>query len=136
MKEALAHTNQPIVFRRWSGKNYAVFSSLGKEIKIGQVEIEICDKAISKSSKTEIITNLKEELLQLKNDDEDKDLLENGDLEIISLLSITTNTDDSSGHSPTLINMLILNYLTTPYAKELELLYKNFKNEQSDQNKF
>lgn len=126
MKEALIHRNQPIVFRQWSGKSYAVFSSLGKEVNIGKVEIEICDKAISKSSKTEITTYQKAGLLQ-PNNDEEIELLENIDFEIISLLSVTVNTDDSPGHSPILINMLILNYLTPPYVKELELLYKNLK---------
>lgn len=127
MKEALIHRNQPIVFRQWSGKSYAVFVSLGKEVNIGTVAIEICDKAINKSSKTEITTNQKTELLLLNNDDEDIELLDNIDLQIISLLSVTANTEDSSGHSHRLINMHILNYLTTPFVMELELLYKNFK---------
>lgn len=121
MNETLKHSNQPIVFRQWSGKNYAIFSTLGKEVVIGQVEIEICDKAISKSSKTEITTNQKTELLQLNIDDEDIDLMENLNIEIISLLSVTSNSEESSRHSRELINMLTLNYLTTPFYKGVSI---------------
>lgn len=41
---------QKIVFSQWSGKNYAVFASLGKVVKIGVLAIDICMQSIKKSS--------------------------------------------------------------------------------------
>lgn len=36
------------VFSKWSRKAYAVFASLGKQIKIGVLKAEICQKALLK----------------------------------------------------------------------------------------
>jgi len=43
-------TYNHIVFTRFTGKNYAVFASLGKIVKIGHVNEDTADKAIQKSS--------------------------------------------------------------------------------------
>ena len=115
MKEALKHRNQPITFRQWSRKNYAIFSSLGKEVNIGHVDIDICDKAFDKSSKINIDVNEVKESLQFKNDDEDVLLSENVNIQAISLLSLTTNLDDSSRHSRRLTNKHISNFLTSSF---------------------
>ncbi len=131
MKEALRHRNQPITFRQWSRKNYAIFSSLGKEVNIGHVDIDICNKAFNKSPKIDITLNQTTEDLQYKNDDEDVLLSENVNIQTISLLSFTTNLDNSSRHSRRLTNKYISNYLTNFLFGELELLYKIFKNEKS-----
>lgn len=130
MKEALRHKNQPITFRQWSRKNYAIFSSLGKEVNIGHVDIDICNKAFNKSPKIDITVNQTTEVLQFKSDDEDV-LSENVNIQIISLLSFTTNLDNSSRHRRRLTNKYISNYLTNFLFGELELLYKIFKNEKS-----
>ncbi len=37
-----------IVFSKWSRKNYAVFSSLGKQVKIGVLKARICQKTLLK----------------------------------------------------------------------------------------
>lgn len=42
-----------ITFSRWSRKKYAVLASLGKQIKIGNVRLEICELALQKSDKSD-----------------------------------------------------------------------------------
>jgi hypothetical protein len=42
-------TNKVIVFSQWSRKNYAIFASLGKLIKIGRVSADISQLALQKS---------------------------------------------------------------------------------------
>lgn len=37
-----------VFFSRWSRKNYAVFASLGKHVKIGVLKVDICQKALLK----------------------------------------------------------------------------------------
>ncbi len=37
-----------IVFSKWSRKNYTVFSSLGKQVKIGVLKARICQKTLLK----------------------------------------------------------------------------------------
>lgn len=39
-----------IVFSQWSRKSYAVFASLGKMIKIGQVSADISDRSLAKTT--------------------------------------------------------------------------------------
>jgi hypothetical protein len=39
-----------IVFSQWSGKNYAVFASLGRVVKIAALSVDICIQAVKKSS--------------------------------------------------------------------------------------
>jgi hypothetical protein len=52
--------NKIIVFTQWSRKNYAIFASLGKLIKIGQVSADICKLALKKTSAGSIlITDIK-----------------------------------------------------------------------------
>ena len=40
---------QILVFSKWSRKGFAVFASLGKVVKIGQLNVEICKQAIKKN---------------------------------------------------------------------------------------
>ena len=40
-----------IRFRRWTRKNYAVFAGLHREISIGHISFDICEKALLKSGK-------------------------------------------------------------------------------------
>jgi len=38
-----------IVFSKWSGKNYAIFASLGKLIKIARLAVDICVQSLKKN---------------------------------------------------------------------------------------
>jgi hypothetical protein len=40
--------SEQLVFSKWSRKNYAVFASLGKQVKIGVLKAYICQKALLK----------------------------------------------------------------------------------------
>jgi hypothetical protein len=50
MRNSGSIRSKQIVFSRWSRKNYAIFCSLGKSIKIARISIEICKVAMLKSS--------------------------------------------------------------------------------------
>ncbi|GEM_PF-3317753 len=47
----------PIVFKKWTGKSYAIFSSLGMIIKIGHLSIDTSNQAIKKANSSECILN-------------------------------------------------------------------------------
>jgi len=49
MRNEINHSTSRIVFSRWSRKTYAVFASLGKEVTIGQIDVEIANCAYAKS---------------------------------------------------------------------------------------
>jgi len=96
MNRTLAHINQSVVFTQWSRKSYAVFSSLGKEIQIGHLDVEICEKAIEKKSSKR---SFKKEWIDTSLsiiDDQDDLILLNSDLQLISTIVETLNSDDSS----------------------------------------
>ena len=44
-------------FSRWSRKGYAIFASLGKEVRIAGLAIHICEKALEKSSRKGVIVS-------------------------------------------------------------------------------
>jgi len=48
---ALKKNCSTIRFRRWTRKNYAVFAGLHREISIGHISFDICEKALLKSGK-------------------------------------------------------------------------------------
>jgi len=114
MREALVYRNGTVTFRQWSGKSYAIFSSLSKEVNIGHIDIDICDKAFKKSSNKDNTVKLSTESVHLKNDDEDEVLSENIDLITFSLLSFTSNLEDSSRYCRKLRIIHISNYSTLP----------------------
>ncbi|MBI9065828.1 MAG: hypothetical protein JEZ09_00970 [Salinivirgaceae bacterium] len=55
-------SKKSLTFSKWSRKGYAVFASLGKVVKIGQLNVEICKQAIKKN------TNLLIEFVLLEKD--------------------------------------------------------------------
>ena len=67
-----------IVFSKWSRKNYAIFSSLKKMIKIGRLSIEICDKALLKPGTINNLIFFKgaEEISNTETDKQNSDLSE------------------------------------------------------------
>ena len=96
MNGDFAYKNQSIIFRQWSRKSYAVFSSLGKEIQIGHIDVEICEKANEKkSSKTPLKKEWIDSSLSIMDDPDDLTVV-NSDLLLISLISETLNLDESS----------------------------------------
>lgn len=95
MKKALAYRSQSIIFRQWTRKNYAVFASLGKEISIGHVDVDISDKALIKCNKKKSGAIDK---LESGNDEEESDefLFDFIDQQFITSLLVISNLDESS----------------------------------------
>ena len=62
-----SHTT-PIRFRQWSRKGYAVFSSLGKQVCIGQLHYNVAEQSLSKQKSVQnISSNIHMTLEELKN---------------------------------------------------------------------
>ena len=49
MKQLSPTYHKPVYFRQWSRKNYAVFSSLGKEVRIGKLHHNVTEASLSKN---------------------------------------------------------------------------------------
>ena len=47
-------------FSRWNRKGFAIFATLGREVRIGTLAIHICEMSLRKSSRKGVIVNLSE----------------------------------------------------------------------------
>ncbi len=110
MNRAIINRNQSLIFNQWSRKSYAVFASLGKEVQIGHIDGEICEKAIEKNNTKRSFKKDWIDSSIAETDDPDELILVNADLQLMSLLSITSNSDESSQHccNPHTINNFII----------------------------
>ena len=97
-KSASTNKYSSIRFRRWSRKNFAVFSGLHREISIGQITFDISDKALLKSIKKTFGSYVAAETT---NPEEDEEVVENVLLTELSELLIIANstTDHLAGRS-------------------------------------
>lgn len=88
MQEQKSHINTKVYFSRWSRKSYAIFSSLGKEVKISRLSIDICAKSLLKLGKLSMYSYQKlESFINNLRDLLDTDI--SGDtLEMMSILEI------------------------------------------------
>ena len=57
MKHVVVHKTQKLVFRRWSRKKYAIFTSLHKEVAIGHLNCDIACNTILKSENKTCFNN-------------------------------------------------------------------------------
>jgi len=51
MQESKSYSKSKLYFSRWSRKSYAVFISLGRDVKISRLSIDMCGKALLKLNK-------------------------------------------------------------------------------------
>ena len=49
-----------LCFSRWNRKGYAIFASLGQEVRIGRLAIHICEMSLQKSSRKGVVVDLSE----------------------------------------------------------------------------
>ena len=50
--KTIRHTHKPVVrFRCWSRKGYAAFASLGRQVTIGQLHLNVTERSLSKQKK-------------------------------------------------------------------------------------
>ena len=64
-----------LCFSRWNRKGYAIFASLGRNVRIGRFAIHICEMSLRKSSRKGVIVELTEvfeRLERLFNEYEEK----------------------------------------------------------------
>ncbi len=90
------HSSQ-LVFKQWSRKSYAIFASLGKEVSIGHLDIEICDQALLKDHQSYSACCAIQEEKNTEKEDPDEGILELTQEQFVSLLAIQVNSDISSG---------------------------------------
>ena len=55
-----------LCFSRWNRKGYAIFASLGRNIRIGRLAIHICEMSLRKSSRKGVIVGLAEVFKRLE----------------------------------------------------------------------
>jgi len=60
MKALVFRSMVPLHFSRWNRKGYAIFASLGREVRIGTLAIRMCEMALRKSSRKGVIVNVSE----------------------------------------------------------------------------
>lgn len=100
MNDSVKNRNQNIVFRQWSGKSYAIFAALGKEVSIGHINADITDKSVLKSKNG--LPNILTAETTFSKDEIDEEV-ENAILseeQILSLLVTINSSDISSGRLP------------------------------------
>ncbi len=73
MKQNAGIGYRQVVFSRWSRKNYAIFCSLGKHIKIARLTIDICNVAMLKSAAIREIPQLFSFISSIQDDTADPD---------------------------------------------------------------
>lgn len=130
MKNALLYTQKAIVFRQWSRKNYAVFTSLRKEVNIGHVDIDTCDKALGKDKKKRDAILRSKELFYNDSDELD-DQLEVFQDELTSFV-FSLNKEESSRHSRKKISKHILLIIRLSCYQDMDLYcIKTSNNERS-----
>lgn len=60
MRSCTIKTGVKLCFSRWNRKGYAIFASLGREVHIGRLAIQICEMSLRKASRKGVIVELAE----------------------------------------------------------------------------
>ena len=73
MKGIYKHKANNLIFKRWTTKNYAVYSSIGKEVLIGHLSVDICNKALLKITNPATKVETSEEFAEINDEDAETD---------------------------------------------------------------
>jgi len=92
-KSAAKNKYSSIRFRRWSRKNFAVFSGLHREISIGHIAFNISDKALLKSNKP-AFANFTVNSETVSTEEEEKEICNPLFSELSEILIIANSTID------------------------------------------
>lgn len=57
MRIVINKANRTLYFSGWSGKNYAVFAAMGKQVCISNLSVHVCERALLKSAKKGIVVS-------------------------------------------------------------------------------
>lgn len=57
MKTAINTVGRKLYFSGWSGKKYAVFAAMGRQVCISNLSVHICERALLKSAKKGVIVS-------------------------------------------------------------------------------
>jgi len=106
MNNGLTYNSGLTVFRKWSGKAYSVFASIGRQIRIGHIDFDICDKALLKDKKGNPFLLDINEFLVDKDEDTSELLDEVLDYQLIFNL-LTIKSEDSLRHYCRIFTYLI-----------------------------
>ena len=117
MNKSLLYKQNTIRFRQWSGKAYAVFASLGKEVNIGHVDMDICDKASEKNDQINSLTVAKSECLLEESFDQEEFPVVNPESQLRLLFTITASNENSSQHCCVLLTRLYFQFYLHPVSR-------------------
>ncbi len=99
-------SNTHIVFSKWSGKGYAIFASLHKEVQIAQLKISICKQAVKKNIKLiSKFVQLDNDELNQQSDDPIEFLL--SEILMLNLIPIEATASQAIPHSKNKIEIYI-----------------------------
>lgn len=93
MKRSYLNKSQVVRFRQWSRKGYAVFAGLHKNISIGHVSADICEKSLIKSSPFLILKSQGNSIFNRSDDDGSESDFELDRLFLQLVETIQTNND-------------------------------------------
>ncbi len=96
MQNKILHKDNTIYFSKWSRKSYAIFSGLGKNIKISRLSVDVCLKSILKLNRFTVLSKDNIKLLILKAQTLSIEDVEKNILQAIQLLGIKINLDINS----------------------------------------
>ena len=111
MDKAILHNSQKLIFRQWSRKKYAIFASLGKEVSIGHVDVDICDKAINKDSNISFLTQNSSNGFSTEIEDEEINLLDETEFGLNDFFITSINTEESPHSFRNNIKLITYSYL-------------------------
>jgi len=101
-----------LIFARWSRKNFAIFASLGKVVKITRLTVEICDASLRKSVNLLPLFLHDLKLIEDQNDELETELNLEKALEVLPVLSAVSV--GQAAH----VN-IELNYTTSPLSTQV-----------------
>ena len=117
MNKTLSYKKNTIRFRQWSRDAYAVFASLGKEVNIGHVDMDICDRASEKNDQTKSLSNAKSECLLDESKDQEEFPEVKTEHQLHLLLAITESNESSSQHCCVLLTNIYYQFYLHPVSR-------------------
>lgn len=100
-----------LVFKKWKRKGYAIFASLNKVVKIGQLTIDICKTSFCKIKSLLSLLNFKEEV-----GNEEDDFVKGESLpDLLDALLLLERGELSTGHAK---RIFINTYNKSPLVAE------------------
>ncbi len=101
VKSNIKISQKSLVFSKWSRKNYAIFASLKRVVKIARLSVDICSSSLKKnaSSILVILNNIVEEIKPEEDELEFEPLtIESSAFQAVIQCNLNTESSDKSNN--------------------------------------